>query len=259
MTRPPDPSNRVIMRGMVIERNSPASRASRWVTGLLGLILVLAGAAPVDAAGREREALDRAIRHIRDAQAEVRHPGNEPRVDELLGRARDRLSRYDDDRDVRRASDHVDRAIAVLRDDWRSPADKARRVREEGDRAIRLIRESRTYAAEGPGPRGPERVRIGAFQKRSFDAERFSAPIAQLTADRAFSRVTLVVTAGERSFTPIVNTILIRVGGRWIEHPVRYRTAPGENVLAIETPRGATEIVFSLDHGKGATVEAFLG
>jgi hypothetical protein len=93
-------------------------------------------------------------------------PGNwteseQPRVDELLGRARDRLSRYDDDRDVRRASDHVDRAVAV--------------------------------------------------------------------------------------------------GGRWIAHPVRYRTAPEENVLAIETPRGATEIAFSLDHGKGATVEAFLG
>jgi len=241
------------------ESNPAAALAWRAVTCLLGVALGLAITAAAEATSREREALDRAIRHIRDAQAEVRYPGNEPRVDELLGRARDRLSRYDDDRGIRRAADHVDRAIAVLRDDWRSPSERAGRVREEGDRAIRLIRESRTYTAEGPGPRGPERVRIGAFQKRSFDGERFSAPIAQLTADRAFSRVILVVTAGERNFTPIVNTILIRVGGRWIEHPVRYRTALGENVLAIETPRGATEIVFSLDHGKGATVEAFLG
>lgn len=244
---------------MVNESNPAAALASRLVTCLLGVALVLAVTA-AEATSRDREALDRAIRHIRDAQAEVRHPGNEPRVDELLGRARDRLSRYDDDRDVRRASDHVDRAIAVLRDDWRSPSEKARQVREEGDRAIQLIRGSRLYAAEGtPGRQGSERVRIGAFQKRSFEGERFSESIARLTADRAFSRVILVVTTGERNFTPIVNTILIRVAGRWIEHPVRYRTAPGENVLAIETPRGATEIALSLDHGKGATVEAFLG
>jgi hypothetical protein len=227
-------------------------------TAVVAGVLLVALAGGVGASSREREGLDRAIRHIRDAQAQVRQAGSEPRVDELLGRAREHLWRYDDDRDLRRAAEHVDRAIAGLRDAWRSPFEKARQVREEGDRAVRLIRESRTYVAAEPRPPDSGRARIGAFTKQSFEGERFSASIARQTQDRAYSRVVLVVAAGERGFTPIVNTIQIRVGGRWVEHPVRYRTTPGENVLTIETPRGATEILFSLDHGKGATLEAFL-
>jgi hypothetical protein len=239
-------------------RERSAALAGRGLISALAGVLLIAQAGGVGAASPGREGLDRAIRHIRDAQAQVRQPGREPQVDELLGRARDRLSRHDDDRDIRRAAEHVDRAIAVLRDGWRSPFDKARQVREEGDHAVRLIRQSRAYAAGEPRPADPGRVRIGAFTKQGFEGERFSASIARQTADRAFARVVLVVSAGERGFTPIVNTIQVRVGGRWVEHPVRYRTTPGENVLAIDTPRGATEILFSLDHGKGATLEAFL-
>jgi hypothetical protein len=218
--------------------------------------LVVAATVLAQAAAADRETLDRVIRTIREAQAEIRHPGREPQVDELLGRARDRLERLDDDPDIRRAARHVERAIAVLRDGWRSPADRARRVREEGDEAIRLIRASRRYAAEEPGA-GPGRVRIGSFTKRTFEGERFTASIGAAAATAGFARIAVVVTPGERGFTPIVNTVLVRVQGRWVEHAVAYRTAAGENTLAIEVPRGATEILFSLDHGKGATLEAF--
>ena len=231
--------------------------------GFVGWFVVVTAVLAVGAEGQagpeERRALDRTIKLIREAQSAVQYPGSEPQVDELLGGARDRLSRLDGDHDIRRAADHVARAITVLRENWRSPQEKSRRVREEGDRAVGLIRGSRLYAAQSPPAIAPAgRLGIGEYRKKSFESERFSVPIGQFTADRAFSRVIVAATAGERGFTPIVATILVRVRGQWVEHPVRARLAPGETAFPVEIPRGATDLLFSLDHGKDGTIRAFI-
>jgi hypothetical protein len=223
---------------------------------MLAAALLLGTAAPA-AAEEDRQTLDRAIRLIREAQGAVA-AGRDDRGAELLDRARDRLAQVERDRDVRAAIEQLDRARGALGESWRSPADRTREVRRAGDRAIARIRQSRAYAAEGSAGARAARVALGTFLKRTFDPETFRAGLAAAAEGRAFSRLILVVSPGERELTPILNTVQVRVRGEWVEQAIRHRTQAGENDLAVAVPSGATEIQLSLDHGKGARLDAYL-
>jgi hypothetical protein len=94
---------------------------------------------------------------------------------------------------------------------------------------------------------------IGSFTKTNYESEVMKCAIGGFTSNRSFSKVIVNVHVTEKHAV-IINTIKVKVGGQWMNTDTGTRTKEGRNEFSVSIPQGATELLLSLNHGKGSQV-----
>jgi hypothetical protein len=94
---------------------------------------------------------------------------------------------------------------------------------------------------------------LGAFTKSNYDSEVAKYAIGGFTSNRSFSKVIVNVHVTEKHAV-IINTIKVKVGGQWMNTDTGTRTKEGRNEFSVSIPQGATELLLSLNHGKGSQI-----
>lgn len=104
-----------------------------------------------------------------------------------------------------------------------------------------------------PCPEGWECANLASFVKGDYRAEAKKFPVGHLTVEKAYTRLAVLQHIGGEHGV-IINTVKVRQGGKWVPYTQGIRLPEGRTELAVPVAAGATEIVVSFDHGKGAEV-----
>ncbi len=102
---------------------------------------------------------------------------------------------------------------------------------------------------------------FGLTEIGSIDVTRktnsYQVNISRFTTKRDFDKLVVIATDGGHGGV-IINTLLVKNGGRWIKHRLGLRTKQGRNNIAVNIPRGASELRMSLASGADSKARFFL-
>jgi hypothetical protein len=99
-----------------------------------------------------------------------------------------------------------------------------------------------------------EPVLVDSFIKADAGKEGKRYSIGAHTGSRAFTKV-IVDVQGPKAATLGINTLSVRVGGRWNATPITTRLQAGRNEFGISVPQGATELNITFVHGQKSEVK----
>ena len=103
----------------------------------------------------------------------------------------------------------------------------------------------------------PGCVLLETFHKDDFTKVRKEYDVSGYTNNGSFSRLIVDVKVNEK-FAVILNTVHVRVKGRWQETTIGSRLNEGRNEFSVSVPEGATGVVCSFTHGRGSDVSVSL-